>query len=172
MGLRGPQPKPSNLRVLEGNPGHKPLNPNEPRYPPGVPDRPRGMSRAAGEIWDELVREMGPTKVLRRVDKAPLRQLCEDQALYNEAVAAMTKLRQQLAKKAKAANQELPGNSALLSLMQSQPGRRMLISVKEMKAQLILQRREFGLTPASNCRVSAAVAAADLEDALDLALLA
>jgi hypothetical protein len=43
MGLRGPAPQPSALKLLWGNPGHRPVNVNEfkPAKTPEIPDRHR-----------------------------------------------------------------------------------------------------------------------------------
>jgi len=176
MGLRGPQATPTALRLLEGGNGsaisHRSLNKHEPVYRSGVPRHPKGLSKAAAGVWDDLVAEMEPAGVLCFVHQLPLAQLCEDQAMLNESLVALGKLRKQLVAKAKKAEQELPGGSALLSLMQSAAGRRMLNSIKDLKTHIVVQRREFGLTPASNCRVQSSGSAVDPEDAIDLALLA
>ncbi len=68
MGLRGPAPKPTAVRILEGCRAHRPLPDNEPQYPVGTPTKPKRISRPAKSVWDELVKEMAPANILRRVD--------------------------------------------------------------------------------------------------------
>lgn len=53
MGSRGPSPKPTALRVLQGNPGKVPLNPSEPRPPLVAPNLPAPLwlSEKAKEVW-------------------------------------------------------------------------------------------------------------------------
>ncbi len=56
MGQRGPSPKPTALRVLQGNPGKLKLNPHEPQ--PAVAARdlpcPAWMSPEASKVWTRL----------------------------------------------------------------------------------------------------------------------
>ncbi len=44
MGQRGPAPKPTALRILEGNPGKRPLNASEPRPRAGRPAEVSGLA--------------------------------------------------------------------------------------------------------------------------------
>ena len=47
----------------------------------------------------------------------------------------------------------------MVHLSRAVEGRRTLSTIRELAAQIIVQRREFGLTPASNSRVTAGAAA-------------
>jgi phage terminase small subunit len=161
MGLRGPPPKPTSIRVLEGMPDHRPLPTSEPKYRVGVPRRPDGMSTGARKIWDELVGEMAPSCVLRTVDAFALAQLCEDQAMLNTLRKGLAEMSREIAKKAKEQKLELPGGP-MIQLSRTTEGRRTLTTIKELSLQVIVQRREFGLTPASNSRVQGAGGSAAL----------
>ncbi len=112
------------------------------------------MSTAAKKVWNGLVDEMATAQVLRRADALALEHLCEDQALLIEARVGLRKMLAQIKAKFKAEEKDLPGN-ALVMLMQDIKGRRMMSSIRELSTQVIIQRREFGLTPASNSRVEA-----------------
>ncbi len=63
MGARGPgggrKPKPTVLKVLEGNPGKRPLNEAEP-VPDGLPVKPDDLSGYAVEVWHRLIKVMPP----------------------------------------------------------------------------------------------------------------
>jgi phage terminase small subunit len=155
MGLRGPPPKPTRIRVLEGNRSRRPLPANEPQYPAGTPDRPSGMTAGGRKIWDTLVSEMAASGVLRPVDALALAQLCEDQAMLDSLRRGMAEMTRELAKKAKIKKLELSGGP-LVHLSRTIEGRRTLSTIRELSAQIIVQRREFGLTPASNGRVQTA----------------
>lgn len=56
MGQRGPAPKPTALRVLQGNPGKVPLNPSEPQPSVAAPNlpAPTWLSKEAKEVWLRL----------------------------------------------------------------------------------------------------------------------
>lgn len=118
MGLRGPSPKPTGVRVLEGCRAHRPLPENEPQYPPGVPVKPKTMSRPAKLVWDELVREMAPANVLHSVDQRALWQLTEDEALLSEAYSGLWKMTKALENKAQNEGKELPRLVRKLDLLE------------------------------------------------------
>ena len=165
MGLRGPAPKPTAIRIAEGNRARRPLPTNEPIYRAGVPDRPN-MSNGGRKIWDQLVIEMGPSGVLRSVDALALAQLCEDQSMLSEMRSGMQKMAREVAKQAKTKHQTLPGGP-MVALSRTIEGRRTLATIRELSASIIAQRREFGLTPASNGRVQSSGASDQQMDSLE-----
>lgn len=61
MGKRGPKPKPSYLRLLEGNPSGRPIPTDEPicELPPSKPAVVKADKLASAE-WDRLMRAMPP----------------------------------------------------------------------------------------------------------------
>lgn len=60
-GQRGPKPKPTALRILEGNPGRLPLNEHEPTCDmPAVKPSVVGMDEIASCEWDRLMHAMPP----------------------------------------------------------------------------------------------------------------
>ena len=56
MGLRGPAPKPTNLRLLEGNPSGKPINRHEPQPQQlAHADPPLRFNEGKKQIWNKLI---------------------------------------------------------------------------------------------------------------------
>ena len=153
MGLRGPAPKPTGVRVLEGCRAHRPLPENEPQYPPGIPFKPKRISRQARVVWDELVAEMAPANVLRNVDQRALWQLAEDESLLAEAYSGLWKMVKALQDKAKSEGKELPGGP-LFALVSMTSGRLAMNAIRDLGARVLLERREFGLTPSSRTRIN------------------
>jgi P27 family predicted phage terminase small subunit len=149
---RGRPPKPTERKRLEGNPGHRTLPKNEPQYPNGVPSKPKRMSAAAARVWDELVLEMSASGVLKRTDHRALWQLCEDEAALTEAYEGLWQMATKLKAKAKASGRDLPGG-AILSLLGSPSGQTLMRSLRDLAQRLILERREFGLTPSARARI-------------------
>jgi len=49
--MKGRKNKPTNLKIVEGNPGKRPLNENEPKPQSGIPDMPKWI-----ELFDEAVK--------------------------------------------------------------------------------------------------------------------
>jgi P27 family predicted phage terminase small subunit len=168
MGLRGPAPKPTALRRIEGNPARRPLPKNEPQYDRGLPEKPKRMSAGARRVWDELVNEMAGAAVLRRVDRRALWQLAEDEALIAEAYEGLWKMVGALKKKAADEGKTLPAG-ALMSLLTMSNGKSAMRAIRDLSMRLILERREFGLTPSSRSRIETAVEAGAI-DSLELKL--
>src|ERR1700674_1785164 len=143
MGLRGPAPKPTGVRVLEGCRAHRPLPENEPQYPPSIPAKPKKMSRQAQRVWEELVVEMAPANVLRSVDQRALWQLAEDEALLSEAYAGLWKMTRAVQEKAKNEGKELPGG-ALFALVSMTSGRLAMNAIRDPGARALIEGGEFG----------------------------
>lgn len=173
MGERGPAPKPTSLRILEGNRSKRAVSRSEPLYAAGVPKAPRHMSAAAGRVWRELVPEMLGCRVLRRTDGRTLYELCELEALAEEFYTGLSRRlqrvkaeRQRLAVATDVKAEDLgPGGpldplTALLDLMGTPEAKRSNTHLHRFCERLLTLRREFGLTPAARTRINT-----DLQDA-------
>jgi len=144
MGMRGPAPKPSSIRALEGNAAKRPLPSNEPLPLAGEPDMPAHLDREARREWRRLVPILLSMRVLTVADGVALANLCQAYSMLVRAHQAM----QQAAKS---------GGSGLLmktpsGYVQQSP----LIGIINSQVEIINRiSREFGLTPASRTRVAA-----------------
>jgi P27 family predicted phage terminase small subunit len=76
MGARGPAPKPTALRIIEGNPGKRPLNRNEPKPTPKIPSRPEWLNAEAKREWSRIVPELDRIGLLTIVDRAAITAYC------------------------------------------------------------------------------------------------
>ncbi len=143
MGKRGPAPKPTALKLLEGNPGKQKLNKNEPM--PNVPDVvPRPPSRLMPEAkkeWKRLAPAMVALGLLTEVDTSAFAELCQNYAYY----LAADKEIMSLGEKGPIAMQRTPSGYTqqhpLLSLRRS------------YYEQWHKGLADFGLTPASRSRL-------------------
>lgn len=77
MGKRGPAKKPTALRLLEGNPGHLPINPREPMPPRSGIVKPAWLGQVASEHWDEHFDVLDRIGVFTRVDSATFARYCD-----------------------------------------------------------------------------------------------
>jgi P27 family predicted phage terminase small subunit len=66
--MPGPKPKPTGLKVLEGNRGHQKLPKHEPKPRPITPDPPPYLGAVARRRWDELIPELELSGVITVVD--------------------------------------------------------------------------------------------------------
>ena len=68
--------KPTALKVLQGNPGKRPLNENEPQPERKIPEKPADMDRVASRTWDELAPKLHALGLLTEIDGLSFRNLC------------------------------------------------------------------------------------------------
>jgi P27 family predicted phage terminase small subunit len=78
MGQRGPAPKPVELKALEGNRGHRPLNLDQVFRPEvGAPDAPKWLTPEARKAWRRLSVELLRYNLLSKVDREAFAMLCQ-----------------------------------------------------------------------------------------------
>ena len=83
--MPGPKPKPTALKVLQGNPGHQTLPKNEPQPRPITPEIPEYLGEAGKRRWNELIPELEYMGTLTIVDGDVLGAYCLS---YQKLVAA------------------------------------------------------------------------------------
>ena len=90
MGNRnsGRRPKPTALKVLQGNPGQRKLNEAEPKPPVGEVVPPAATSKAALVIWERLAPVAKAMGTLTTADVWAFKTLCELQASMDMASRA------------------------------------------------------------------------------------
>src|SRR5262249_48076971 len=88
--MRGRPPKPTRLRILEGNRGRRPLNQHEPRPPVGVPKMPRWLGKGAQQEWRRGTKLLKPLGLLTLADGMALALYCVavEQLQWAEATLA------------------------------------------------------------------------------------
>lgn len=74
---RGPPPKPTVLKLIEGNPGKRKLNSREPRPRPARPPCPKELDAGARKEWRRIVRELDEFGLLTNLDRAALAGYCQ-----------------------------------------------------------------------------------------------
>ena len=138
MGRRGPAPKPTRLRVIQGNPGKRPLNKNEPKPALGRPPCPRWLNEEAKKEWRRIVPELARIGVLTIVDRLALAGYCQAYARWRQAEEAIEKYGM-IGKTESGYVQQLP----YVSIAQKS-----LALMRNLAA-------EFGMTPSSRSRIKA-----------------
>ena len=79
MGKRGPASKPTELRVLQGNPSNRKLNNKEPTFDnySEIPKPPSTLSRYAKTEWKRIVPILYETGILKQTDEKALAAYCQ-----------------------------------------------------------------------------------------------
>ena len=80
---------PTRLRVLRGNPGHRPLNPAEPAPARGLPEAPDWLNLLELEAWDTLTAALEPMGVVTISDGPALTALAVAWADWRQARAVL-----------------------------------------------------------------------------------
>lgn len=140
MGLRGPAPKPTSIRFANGNPHGKPINIFEPKPDRVVPAMPSYLDADAKKEWKRLSKMLLRIGVLTEADGITLAMLCQ---AWSTMVKAQKKLNE---------------TGMLLKTPSGYVQQSPLISIVNNCADTVARlSREFGLTPASRTRITAAI---------------
>lgn len=136
MGRRGPAPKPTALKRLQGNPGKRALNDSEPRPATTMPRCPSHLTGEAKAEWRRVARVLHESGLLTQVDRAAL-------AIYCQAWARWVKAEAQVARHGEVVK------SAAGNVMQNPY---LSIANRAMK-QMQSMARELGMTPSARSQI-------------------
>ena len=136
-GRSGRKPKPTRLKLLQGNPGHRPLNKNEPMPRLAVPSCPSHLSAEAKKEWHRIAPELAAVGLITRIDRAALAMYCEAWGRWLEAEDALRKYGVMVKSPS-----GFPMQSPYLAVANK--------AMEQMRGLLT----EFGMSPASRTRIS------------------
>lgn len=74
---RGVKPQPTQVKVIRGNPGKRPLNEAEPKPRRLIPDPPRDLTDEAQIEWHRVSVELDQLGLLTGIDRAALAGYCD-----------------------------------------------------------------------------------------------
>jgi P27 family predicted phage terminase small subunit len=144
----GRRPTPTNLRVLRGNPGHRPV-PKEPKPTKlaQCPDPPAFLEDYAAEEWNLVAPELHSLGLLTTVDKASLAAYCYNYGQWRTAAEALKKM---------AAN-DLVFHGLLVKRESAVVQNPLVYIARKAAAEMVRYAAEFGFTPAARSRIAAGV---------------
>ena len=146
----GRRPKPSHLKLVQGNPGRRRMNEAEPKPRRTLPSPPAHLSEAARVAWGRLTVLLDRMGVLTEADAYALERLAE---LYAEIV----ELSEVLAREGRTYESATQHGT----IVRPRPEAAMLADAdRRFRAYLV----EFGLTPSARSKVRADGASAESED--------
>jgi P27 family predicted phage terminase small subunit len=135
--MAGRRPKPTHLKLLQGNPGKRALNPNEPKPDLEMPTVPEHLSDAAKAEWTRMGEQLHRLGLLTSIDRPAFAAYCVIYARWVEAEEALKKSG---------------------PVVRSPSGYPMLSPFYTIANQSLSQMRtyltEFGMTPSSRSRTS------------------
>jgi P27 family predicted phage terminase small subunit len=137
--MRGRRPIPTRIKVLTGNPGKRPLNEHEPHPEPRIPDCPPQLGPIAREEWERLTSELSSLRIVTALDRPALAAYCNAYGLWAEATDAIQKY------------------GTMVKSPTGYPIQSPYVSIANRQAEIMMRiASEFGFTPASRSRISAA----------------
>ena len=150
MATRGRKPKPTALKILEGNPGKRPLNDKEPQPEKKAPRCPSWLEPEAKKEWKRMAKTLEAIGVLTQIDKAAFAGYCQAYARWKEAEEFLSK-HGTIFKTPSGYIQQVPQVSIAQTYL------------KVMKDFC----SEFGLTPASRTRIRVNTAETPTDDPME-----
>ncbi len=75
--MKGRPPKPTALKILQGNPGHRRLNEHEPQLDVEAPECPEYLDEIAQAEWNRVIPILLRMRVLTEADQMNLGILCQ-----------------------------------------------------------------------------------------------
>lgn len=134
--MKGARPKPTQLRILQGNPGKHPINIREPKPAPSVPECPPELSADAKAEWARLSEYLFRLGMITEADRAAFAGYCQAYGRWLEAERILAEEGEILITD--------KGNSV------QNPWLWVANRALEQMYKFLI---EFGLSPASRCRL-------------------
>jgi P27 family predicted phage terminase small subunit len=135
--MRGRKPVPTALKLVSGNPGHRPLNTLQPKPDIAIPTCPAHLHSSAKAEWKRLARQLHSMGVLTELDRAVLAAYCQAYARWVEAERRL--------------KETPPLLKTPAGFIQPSPW----LGISNKSVELMLKfATELGLSPASRARVS------------------
>ena len=155
MATRGRKPKPTAVKVLEGNPGKRELNTFEPvPKKTSLPKCPDWLEEEARNEWHRLAKNLFELGLLTDLDVQAFASYCQAYARWREAEEFITQ-HGSLIKTKSGYWQQVPQ-----------------VSIAHQNQKIMMQAAaEFGLTPSSRSRIIADQAASREADEMEMLLL-
>lgn len=153
MATRGRKPKPTSLKVLEGNPGKRPLNDQEPQPEKKAPKCPTWLEPEAKKEWRRVSKILENLGILTEIDLTAFAGYCQAYARWKEAEEFLTK-HGTIFKTPSGYIQQVPQVSIAQTYL------------KIMKDFCT----EFGLTPSARSRIHVGAAKGETDDPMEAIL--
>lgn len=154
---RGRKPKPTKLKVIQGNAGKRPPNEDEPEPDLSFPTCPPHLSDEAKIEWGRICEELYKLGLLTEIDRAALAAYCQAYGRWVHAEQQVAKSGPIIKTPVKEIEKRKRNGDVVIERSGGYPIKNPFLSVadkalEQMKAFLV----EFGMTPSSRSRVKAA----------------
>lgn len=142
--MRGRKPQPTQLKVIRGNPGKRPLPEDEPEVDPEIPDPPPHLNEDALEEWRKITVQLYDAGILTGIDRAALASYCQAYGRWAQAERAINRM----------AENDPNTKSLLVKSAKGNPMSNPLIGVaNKAMGDMMKYAIEFGMTPSARSRI-------------------
>jgi P27 family predicted phage terminase small subunit len=147
--VKGRKPKPTALKLLQGNPGKRPINRNEPQPRAKAPGCPTWLPAEGKAEWRRVVPELDRIGMLTKVDRAALAAYCAAWALLVRATRDV----EANGLIAEAVDKEVETVDGVVHLIVRRTKNPAVLIARDAAAQVRQFCAEFGLTPSARSRM-------------------
>mgnify|MGYP003571619065 CR=1 FL=1 len=136
MAIRGRKPKPTELKILEGNLGHRKINENEIKPTCGGVECPEWLTGEGREEWEKLAPVLRCLGLLTKADVTVFAGYCQAYARWREAERYISE------------------NGMTFATPSGYVQQVPQVSISQTNFKLMMKCAEqFGLTPSARCRL-------------------
>ncbi|HEY2024608.1 phage terminase small subunit P27 family [Paraburkholderia sp.] len=140
------RPKPTALRVIEGNRARRPMPKNEPRPRRGIPKPPAHLDSYALAEWDRITPELDAIGLLSTIDGTTLAAYCQCVSRWMQAEEAIQRMK---------ARDKLT-SALMIKTSNGNAIQNPLIGVANRAMHMAIRfAAEFGMSPAARARLDA-----------------
>lgn len=155
MATRGMRPKPTHLKLIEGNPGGRKLG-REPKPRQITPNPPEELDADAREEWDRMATALDRLGLLTEIDRSAFIAYCQAYGRWANAQRSL---------KAMALKDPTGAQAQIIRTTAGNWIQNPLIGIANKAARdLVNFATEFGMTPSARARLAIADAGSDPAD--------
>lgn len=139
----GRAPKPSSLKLVQGNPGRRPIGNDEPLPEIVAPDCPAHLTPDARAEWDRIMPLLIRLKIVSEIDTAALALYCQSYGRWQEAERKIAEMK------------EKGGDGLLVKAPSGYPIQNPYLAIANRAMEDCNKYlQQFGLSPAARTRVT------------------
>lgn len=150
----GRAPKPTSLKLIQGNPGRRPIEKGEAAPDVAAPDCPGHLNPDAKEEWDRIMPLLLRHRLVTEIDTASLALYCQSFGRWIEAERKIAKMR------------DKDGDGLLVKAPSGYPIQNPYLSIANRAMEDCYKYlQQFGLSPSARTRVTVSFQGDLFEDA-------
>jgi P27 family predicted phage terminase small subunit len=154
--MRGRKPTPTFLKLVKGNPGRRPLNPNEARPDLARPMPPEFLCDDAKVEWGRVIDRLFELGLMTDLDRAALAAYCDAYGRWAQATRSIAKM----------AEQDMLTGALMIKTKNGNAIQNPMVGIaNHARSEMVRFAAEFGMTPSARTRIDVGISAPPAEEA-------